>query len=88
MNTRQKIVLWIAVIGGVAIGMFPPWHSRRFNVTFSEGYAFILNPPSDIAAIDATRFAVQFCTLTFLTVALTLALRSRESGKRDATRPP
>lgn len=86
MNIAQRIVLWVALVVALLAGLFPPWRLQLGDHQFPFGYVFVGRPSIDdmatsgvrgVLSIDFARFAVQFCTLAFITGAIFFALCPR-----------
>ncbi len=88
MNVTQKVILGIGLGIMGAMGVFPPW-TLPFPAglgggtqNFSQGYAFLLAPPSLYSEIQFSALLVQWVVIAAVTGGLVLIAKgsSRESA--------
>jgi hypothetical protein len=88
VNSAQKYVVIAAAVIAIML-LYPPWHFPTLEIMIDElhtafrdtsgGYAFLLSPPDETAAVDARRLAAQIAVVAVLASGAFVAL-SRKSG--------
>jgi hypothetical protein len=66
MNKKQKIYLWIGIIGILLAGLFPPWQHEKVAYSIATepaGISFILNPPSLLGDSKGYGIRIDIATL-------------------------
>jgi TPR repeat protein len=75
-NERQKVVLILLAVILIAMVAFPPFHIVVRGSQFSQGFGFILSPPSSSASVDTSLLLLEIIVATIVcTIVLVISRR-------------